>query len=647
MSIVRKKLIQKNLFIETKKILQVSLLSSLVFSAPGTDALPEEKPGLHNNAFVSGGKDVDYFKKKPFEDYISQALDENTEGLTDPEADPSTPAESTETENNTGKKIKILRKGEGSSKEPATTGINEQTSVPATGENNNEKKEKPARAFFNGYFRAMARSDFGYNSPTLGWWPLYGRLMNETPWMMAEAGFHTVMPEKKSDPRATVVMKVEGGSFRNTDAGMGSLSNYRITQMYLETENVVFRHFITQTGTLWYNMGYIGIYDMYVAQTMWETAGFRAGHRWDTMEYFVGIGDSGYHIHEQRKGSNSFANIKNDIGYTSVPTAGALYKVNLHKFSLLRPVTSILKHLQSGISFMYFYEPASEGNPNAPHQTQGIDIQDIMRQQSLEKYFLANPGQEENFPWPEATSASSFRGTWWLGFALGVKMGPVSLNWSDLSVQFVKKHPDVAVTESYNGVTRDIYITEFTDEKYEFQIVNETAWTIWPGLVDMNIGLAFGKAWDNDNLYRPDDANRTIMSFVIRPQVYITRDLHILTEVSYAREKSTRGYRYREHYDSIQSNIGGVPDDDGLEWGDTDTKHTWQFKVGPIISPAGKGINTRPQIRLLYGVQNSNVHAAFGTSYDESLERRNVWNRRQDLHWHHMVSLEVEHWFSS
>ncbi|HRP70777.1 MAG TPA: hypothetical protein PLY93_14730, partial [Turneriella sp.] len=63
-----------------------------------------------------------------------------------------------------------------------------------------DKEEKksgfkiPKPFFFNMYMRASAQDDFGYNSPTLGWSPFYGRLMNETPWMMADFGYHVVRP---------------------------------------------------------------------------------------------------------------------------------------------------------------------------------------------------------------------------------------------------------------------------------------------------------------------------------------------------------------------------------------------------------------------------------------------------------------------
>lgn len=84
----------------------------------------------------------------------------------------------------------------------------------------------------------------------------------------------------------------------------------------------------------------------------------------------------------------------------------------------------------------------------------------------------------------------------------------------------------------------------------------------------------------------------------------------------------------------------------GLEFGDTDLRETWQFKFGPVLNPTGKGIYTRPSLRLLFGVQHSNVHSAFRTSVVSSLDQFNelgIASRTE--HWHYVVALEGETWF--
>jgi hypothetical protein len=178
-------------------------------------------------------------------------------------------------------------------------------------------------------------------------------------------------------------------------------------------------------------------------------------------------------------------------------------------------------------------------------------------------------------------------------------------------------------------------------------IADESHWAIIPKKLDMIFAVLFGMSWDNDNRDRPDDNNRMIFSVLLRPQVYLTEHFHWLSEASLALEKSTVGNRYREHFDSIQSNTEGLPNADGLEWGDTDTKYTLQLKTGLVFNPKGRGIYNRPSVRFLFGLQYSNVHAAFSNSYNESLNRQNTFNKRKDIHLHYMISIEVEHWFGS
>lgn len=507
------------------------------------------------------------------------------------------------------------------------------------------KVQKPF--FFNSYFRISAQDDFGYNAATLGWSPFYGRLMNETPWMMAQFGYHILRPEKISDPRATFILRLEGGSFRNTDKDSGSLAKFSFTQVYLETENIPVRHFVTVTGSLWYNMGYIGIYDNFTAQVFWETMGIRAGQRYDKLEYYIGAGDSGYNIYQSRKNNSDFKH----LDYNTIPTLGALLKLNLYKFGFMKPVAGVLPYIQLGVSYQHMWERENSSLPGAPGQTPIILYSDVMRREVLKKFLAENPGQGDFFPFSQSQSANYFRGTFWLGFA-GPQFGPVALRWNDLSIKIERKAPEIGYTETYNGESKDIYISEFTNERYELLIMDEMHWQLIPERLDMNIGLAFGSSWDNDNTVRPDDYNKVSMSAVIRPQFYFNNFLHYLLEVSLAKEISTIGLRYREHHDSVMSNNGlaldgyPAPDTQGLQWGDTDTKYTLQVKTGPVLNPTGRGIYARPSVRLLFGAQYSNVHAAFGNTLVESFDRRNNFRVNKDIHWHYMVRIEAEHWFS-
>lgn len=480
------------------------------------------------------------------------------------------------------------------------------------------------RFFYDLYFRISARSDMGHGSKTLGWWPLYGRLMNETNWFTFGLGFNLMDQEKKSDPGARLYMRVEGNSVRTGDEGAGSLGNFSFTQFYLETTNIPSKNFVVQAGTLWYNMGYIGIYDFYVAQSLWETVGVRLGMRHDNMEWFIGLGDSGYSALKERQKTYP------DAGYNSIPTLAGIFKVKLGK------------NFWVGSSAMMRYEMSEEGNPNSPHKTD-VDYRDVLRGDVLKKYIDNNPTDPNADSFPGATSLSdlSWRLTFWMGF----NAKSLGLQWNDLSISFENSPAELARRFTYNGITKDVYVSGFSDERYDLTIADESQWVLVKDKLDLILAGAFGYAMDNDNKYLPDDRNRMILSLVMRPQYYITEHFHFLTELSMAVEKSLKGNRYREHYDSIQANTGGVPDPDGLEWGDTDTKYTFQFKTGLVFNPAGRGIYKRPAIRLLFGVQYSNVHAAFSNSYNESLNRQNTFNKREDIHWHYMISLEVEHWF--
>jgi hypothetical protein len=335
-------------------------------------------------------------------------------------------------------------------------------------------------------------------------------------------------------------------------------------------------------------------------------------------------------------------------GYNSTPTAGGLVKTNLAKISrITKTVFGFTNYFWLGFGGQFHHEGENEGNPDAPLQTPGVSYEDVLRGDTLRKYLIANPTGKDTFPYPKPTSASYYKISAWMGFNLKKSLGPVRLNWNDLSFSVVKKRPDSAVTEIYNDIEKDIYISEFTDERYEYFIVDEMQWILWPKYLDLNIGFLFSQAWDNDNSMRPDDHNRTIYSVVVRPQFYFTKEIHALLEVSLARENSTAGNRYREHYDSLEKTTNGNPDIRGLEWGDTDVKNTLQLKVGPVINPNGRGIYNRPSIRILFGAQYSNVHTAFGNSYIESLEQRNIFNKRKDIHWHYLISIEAEHWWGS
>ena len=142
----------------------------------------------------------------------------------------------------------------------------------------------------------------------------------------------------------------------------------------------------------------------------------------------------------------------------------------------------------------------------------------------------------------------------------------------------------------------------------------------------------------------PSDWDRSWASTVLRLQAYPSETVHVLLETSLAREFSRNGRAYREHADSIFANTEGRPDTRGLEYGDSDTRNTWQAKGGVVLNPLGRGIYSRPSLRALYGVQHSNQNNAFGNSFVETLDQYNDFEAVEQ-HWHHRLSLEAEVWF--
>ncbi len=496
---------------------------------------------------------------------------------------------------------------------------------------------------FSGYFRMMARDDFGAGSSTLGYQPAQGRLMNETPWLMLGVTTHLMQSENKRDIRSDLFFRVEGGSFRNSDSGFGSLANYRFTLLYLTVENAVFNHSHVQVGSIWYNMGYIGMYDAYVSQLFWETVGLRVGQKIpDKLEYFVAVGDSGYSMQQERLTTNTNFST---VGYNTTPTLGALAKYTWTT-SPVKDWFRWAESFQSGAGFQLMLERSPAGSPNAPYQTPGIPYIDVIRGEALQNWLLQNPGLQDYFPNAVNRSSPAWKASLWLGFNLKDRLGPVKLMWNDMSFSFVRKRADRFVDETYNGITKRIYTNDFTDERYEFIFADEMQWQVWKDRLDINLGTIMIFSWDKDNVYKPSEANRNLMTFTVRPQFYITSILHALMEVSYTTEFSTLGNLYREHYDSIEASTAGSPDMRGLEYGDTNRRNSLQLKLGPVLNPNGRGIYNRPTIRLLFGMQLSNVHAAFPNNYSPALNSNNVFSYGEDRHEHYMVSLEVEHWWN-
>ena len=465
-----------------------------------------------------------------------------------------------------------------------------------------------------GYFRVSTRPDFQGGDGKLGFWNLYGRLLNEGPYATLEMRLNLLEQESTSSEVWTSVhAKIEGGSIGNADAGNGSLANLRLSEVYVEAGNVLIPGVTWRIGTLDTYFGTLGLYDMWPARIFYETVGLSASLRHKDMELMLGVGDSGFHI---KRGE-----------YNTILTAGGTFRV------------SAARHFEAGLGGMYLYEPSVTGNVNGAYYTPGVDYEDYLRGEVVESWVEDNPLREDYFPDPIATSAASFKGIGYIGFG---GFGP--LRWNSLYANILRLHPETRYTETYADEDYTVYVKGLTDARYQFNLGNEMQLQLVPQRLDATWGLVYGKYWDMDNEIAPSDHDRTFLSVVLRMQVYLTPTLHFLAEGSAAREKSPEGNTYRQHADSIFENTEGMPDTEGLEYGDADIRHTYQGKFGFVLNPLGPGMFVRPSLRLIYGFQYSSQNNAFGNNFVETVDQFNDFGN-VERHWHHVLALETEVWF--
>ena len=465
-----------------------------------------------------------------------------------------------------------------------------------------------------GYIRLGARPDFQGGNNRLGYWNLYGRLLNEGPWVALEARLD-VLPREPGSGRVwtSIHAKVEGGSVFNADVRKGSLGVFNLTQLYVQAGNVLIPDLTWQLGTMDTYFGDLGLYDSRPAQLFFETMGLSARYQRGALDVLVGVGDSGYFT----KG----------FEYNTILTAGGYVRGRLGK------------HVELGGGGQFLFEPGTQGNRNAPFITPGVAYEDFVRGEVAREFLLENPGREDFFPRPETTNAQSWKAIAYLGFG-----GWGALRWNNLFVNVRQLHPETRTVENYQGRDYTIYLKELTDERLALLVGNEMQLRVIPQRLDIAWAAMFGRHWDGDNSITPSDHDRTYYSAVLRTQIYLTDWVHVLAETSAAREISTNGNTYRSRADSPFQSSAGLSDNRGFEWGDMDQRGTWQGKIGFVLNPLGPGIYTRPSLRILYGVQYSTQNNAFGNSFVETLDQFNEFGA-VERHWHHVLALEAEAWF--
>lgn len=469
-----------------------------------------------------------------------------------------------------------------------------------------------------GYFRIAARPDFQGGNGKLGYWNLNGRLMNEGTYAALELKLDLLQaPPGSNDIWASLYARVEGGSVTTADSGNGNLINFRVSQLYARVGNVLAPNLIFQLGTLQYFFGDLGLYDMRPAQLFEDTIGLSARYTTPKMDLLLAAGDSGFAL----RGTQ----------YAPIATVGAAARFRLGD------------HVELGGGGQVSIEPFVAGNKYSSYVTPGVTYEDFARQEVLRRFQENNPTlTADQFPLPvrSANTSVSWRAVFYFGFG---KLGP--LKWSNLFARYAHLHPQNYYTDSYNGRSVTVYVADLTRQRYALQVGNEMQLTVIPEWLDAVWSVLYGTDRDYQNAIQASESNREYMSTVLRLQLYMTKHVHWLLENAISQETSINGNLYRTHYDSIFQNSNGTPDTRGLQFGDSAVRRSWQLKTGLVLSPLGRGIYTRPSIRLLYGFQYSSQHAAFGSGFVTALDQYNAFRPTSTVAWHHLVSLEAEGWF--
>jgi hypothetical protein len=468
-----------------------------------------------------------------------------------------------------------------------------------------------------GYFRVMARPDFQGGSGALGYWNLYGRLMNEGPYAMLEMKLDLLQAAPGStDVWASVFAKIEGGSVGAADPNNGSLANFRLSQLYANAGNILAPNLTWRLGTQQYYFGDLGLYDARFAQILDDTVGLSAFWHTKKVDVLLAVGDSGYTY----RGAN----------YVPFLTGGGAVRVR------------VVSQFEFGVAGQVAVEPFIPGNKNSSYVTPGVAYEDYLRGEVLQHYLAENPTGFNQFPLPQPASQTSvsWRAVGYLGFG---GFGPV--RWNNFFARLRRLPPTLSYDETYQGKTVTIYTADLTRDRYQLQIGDELQVKLIPDRLDLAVAGMYGTDRDYANTLQASEGNREYMSVVARFQLSLTRTLQLLLENSLAHERSLNGNLFRTSYDSIFQSTNGASDTRGLQYGDASVRDTWQLKTGVVLNPTGFGIYARPSIRLLYGFQYSTQHAAFGNGFTTSLSQYDAFKPTASIHWHHLVSLETEGWF--
>jgi hypothetical protein len=465
----------------------------------------------------------------------------------------------------------------------------------------------------------MARPDFQGGDGRLGYGNLYGRLMNEGPYVALEMKLDLLQaPPGTTDIWASIHARVEGGTVFSADSSNGSLANFRISQLYARAGNILAPNVVWQLGTQQYYFGDLGLYDIRPAQLFDDTIGLSARYLGQQFDVLLTIGDAGF--------------ATRGVQYVPLLTAGGAVRARFGA------------HFELGGGGQVSVEPFIDGNRNSSYVTPTVRYEDFVRKEVVQRYLEQYPQGFNQFPLPQQSvnTSTSWRFVGYLGFG---GFGPI--RWDNFFIRYQRLHPQNSYTDTDAASARSvqIYVADLTRDRYALQLGNELQLKLVPDRLDLAWAVLYTQNRDLANTIAASEANRIAMSTVLRLQLYVSRTLHYLVEGSLAQEQSLNGNLYRSNFDSIFASTNGISDARGLEYGDASTRTTVQFKTGIVLNPTGFGIYARPSIRLLYGFQHSTQHAAFGNAFVQQLDQYDAFRPRSTISWHHLVSLESEGWF--
>ncbi len=465
----------------------------------------------------------------------------------------------------------------------------------------------------------MARPDFQGGDGRLGYGNLYGRLMNEGPYAALEMKLDLLQaPAGTTEIWASLHARVEGGTVFSADSSNGSLANFKVSQLYARAGNILAPNVVWQLGTQQYFFGDLGLYDIRPAQLFDDTIGLSARYLAERFDVLLTIGDAGF--------------ATRGLQYAPLLTAGGAVRARFGG------------HFELGGGGQVSVEPFIDGNRNSSYVTPTVRYEDFTRKEVLQRYLEDFPLGFNQFPLPQQSTSTntSYRVVGYMGFG---GFGPI--RWDNFFIRYQRLHPQNSYTDTdaNSGRSVQIYVADLTRDRYALLMGNELQLKLIPDRLDAVWSVLYSQNRDYANTIKASEENRTAMSTVLRLQLYFTRSLHLLVESSIAQETSLNGNLYRANFDSIFASTQGVTDARGLEYGDTKTRNTVQFKTGIVLNPTGFGIYARPSIRLLYGFQHSTQHAAFGNAFVQQLDQFDAFRPRSTISWHHLVSLESEGWF--